>query len=336
MKKFFALLSAVVLSMVLMVGCNSKSDTDELVVYFVPSRDPKEIQTATEPLADMLKEELAEQGFEFNNIRIEVGTSFEAVGEALTAGTAHVGFIPGGTYVLYEDGADVALTATRFGLSHDSENPADWNTAPTENTDEQVTYYRSLVIAGPSEKGKALADKINKGEKLTAEDVKGATWGVTSNTTSPAGYIYPSLWLQENFGLSLTDLPNKVALDNYTTLLTQLASGQIDVMVTYADARLDYAENWTSEFGRTASIWDETNVIGVTTPIYNDTISVSKNSDIMTPELVEALQNAFINIANTPEGQEIISIYSHKGYEIGDSKNYEEEKKAQELIKSMQ
>lgn len=336
MKKFFALLSAVVLSMALMVGCNSKSDTDELVVYFVPSRDPKEIQTATEPLADMLKEELAEQGFEFNNIRIEVGTSFEAVGEALTAGTAHVGFIPGGTYVLYEDGADVALTATRFGLSHDSENPADWNTAPTENTDEQVTYYRSLVIAGPSEKGKALADKINSGEKLTAEDVKGATWGVTSNTTSPAGYIYPSLWLQENFGLSLTDLPNKVALDNYTTLLTQLASGQIDVMVTYADARLDYAENWTSEFGRTASIWDETNVIGVTTPIYNDTISVSKNSDIMTPELVEALQNAFINIANTPEGQEIISIYSHKGYEIGDSKNYEEEKKAQELIKSMQ
>ena len=237
---------------------------------------------------------------------------------------------------LYEDGADVALTATRFGLNHDSDNPADWNTAPTENTDKQVTYYRSLVIAGPSEKGQALAAKINNGEKLTAEDVKGATWGISSNTTSPAGYIYPSLWLQENFGLSITDLPNKVALDNYATSLTQLASGQIDVMVTYADARLDYADKWTTEMGRTASIWDETNVIGVTAPIYNDTISVTKNSDIMTPELTKALQNAFINIANTPEGQEVISIYSHKGYEIGDSKNYEDEKKAQELIKSMQ
>lgn len=336
MKKIFGLISAVVLSMALMVGCTSKSDNDELVVYFVPSRDPKEIQTATEPLADMLKNELTKEGFEFKNIRIEVGTSFEAVGEALTAGTAHVGFIPGGTYVLYEDGADVALTATRFGLSHDSDNPADWNTAPTENTDEKVTYYRSLVIAGPSEKGKALADKINNGEKLTAEDVKGVTWGVSSNTTSPAGYIYPSLWLQENFGLSITDLPNKVALDNYATSLTQLASGQIDVMVTYADARLDYADKWTTEMGRTASIWDETNVIGVTAPIYNDTISVTKNSDIMTEELTKALQNAFINIANTEEGQEVISIYSHKGYEVGDSKNYEDEKKAQELIKSMQ
>ena len=100
-KKIFALLSVVVLTMALMVGCgSSKSDDDELVVYFVPSRDPKEIQSATEPLADMLKEELAKEGFEFKNIRIEVGTSFEAVGEALESGTAHVGFIPGGTYVL--------------------------------------------------------------------------------------------------------------------------------------------------------------------------------------------------------------------------------------------
>ena len=336
MKKFFAVLLAVVLTMGLMVGCTSKSANDELVVYFVPSRDPKEVQSATEPLAKMLKEELAKQGFEFDKIRVEVGTSFEVVGEALVSGTAHVGFIPGGTYVLYEDGVDVALTATRFGLNHDSDNPADWNTAPTENTENQVDYYRSLIIAGPSEKGRALADKINNGEKLTAEDVKGVTWGVSSNTTSPAGYIYPSLWLQENYGLSITDLPSKVALDNYPTLLTQLASGQIDVMVTYADARLDYADKWTSEFGRSKSVWEETDIIGVTAPIYNDTISVSKNAEAMTPELVEALQNAFINIAKTPEGQDIISIYTHKGYSIGDNENYAEEKKAQELIKSMQ
>ena len=77
MKKIFALISAVVLSMALMVGCTSKSDTDELVVYFVPSRDPKEIQSATEPLADMLKEELTKEGFEFTNIRIEVGWSYK-------------------------------------------------------------------------------------------------------------------------------------------------------------------------------------------------------------------------------------------------------------------
>ena len=336
MKRFLALLSVLVLSMSMLVGCGSKTaDNDELVVYFVPSRDPAEIQKATKPLAEMLKAELSKLGYDFEKVRIEVGTSFEAVGEALSSGTAQVGFIPGGTYVLYDDGVDVALTATRFGLNHDSENPADWNTAPTENTNNKVKYYRSLVIAGPSEKGQKLAAKINNWEKLTLDDIQGATWGVSSNTTSPAGYIYPSLWLQENFGISITDLKSKVALDNYATSLSQLASGQIDVMVTYADARLDYVDQWNSNFGRTASIWDETNVIGVTDGIYNDTISVTKDAS-MTSELKEAIQQAFINIGNTEEGQKIISIYSHKGYEIGNSSDYDAEREAQKLIKSMQ
>ena len=336
MKKFLALLSVLVLSMSMLVGCGSKSaSNDELVVYFVPSRDPAEILEATKPLSEMLKAELSKLGYDFEKVKIEVGTSFEAVGEALSSGTAQVGFIPGGTYVLYDDGVDVALTATRFGLNHDSENPADWNTSPTENTDKKVKYYRSLIIAGPSEKGQELAAKINNGEKLTLEDIQNATWGISSNTTSPAGYIYPSLWLKENIGISITDLKNKVALDNYATSLSQLASGQIDVMVTYADARLDYAEQWNSNFGRTASIWDETNVIGVTDGIYNDTISVTKDAS-MTSELKEAIQQAFINIGNTEEGQKIISIYSHKGYEIGNSSDYDAEREAQKLIKSMQ
>lgn len=338
MKKLIAVLTVVFLTMSMLVGCGSSKNAanDELVVYFVPSRDPSEIRTATAPLAEILKKELADQGFEFKNVKVEVGTSFEAVGESLSAGTAQVGFIPGGTYVLYDDGVEVALTATRDGLNHDSDNAADWNTAPTEAVDKQVTYYRSLVIAGPSEKGKELAAKINNGETLTKEDIESATWGVSSNTTSPAGYIYPSLWLQENFGISITDLPNKVALDNYATSLSQLASGQIDVMVTYADARRDYADQWNSTFGRQESIWEGTNVIGVTDGIYNDTISVTKNKDVVSDELKTAIQKAFINIGNTEEGKAIISIYSHNGYEVGEDANYDAERKAQELIKSMQ
>lgn len=339
MKKLLALLTVLVLSMSMLVGCGGDkkaAQNEELVVYFVPSRNPEEIKKATAPLSEMLKEELKKQGYEFKNVKVEVGTSFEAVGEALSAGTAHVGFIPGGTYVLYDDGVDVALTATRDGLNHDSDNAKDWNSEPTKATEDQVTYYRSLVIAGPSAKGKELGDKINKGEKLTKEDVESATWGISSNTTSPAGYIYPSLWLQENFGMSITDLPNKVALDNYATALSQLASGQIDVMVTYADARRDYEKDWTSTFGRKESVWDETNVIGVTDKVYNDTISVTKDKKLMTPELKDAIQKSFMNIAGTEEGKKIISIYSHNGYQLGEDKNYDAERKAQELIKSMQ
>ena len=54
---------------------------------------------------------------------ITVGTSFDAVGEALASGSADVGFLPSGTYVLYDKEVDVLLTATRDNLLKDSSNP---------------------------------------------------------------------------------------------------------------------------------------------------------------------------------------------------------------------
>ena len=312
---------------------NKKIDT--LRIAFVPSREPEEIITATEPLKQMLTDELATLGYDVGEVDITVGTSYEAVGEALAAGTADVGLIPGGTYVLYDDGCDVLLTATRDGLSIDSDKAKDWNdNAPTEPTTEQVTSYRALMIAGPSEKGKELAAKVNAGEALTWEDVSSANWSV-ANSSSPAGYIYPSLWLQENFDKNITDLPHAVQSDSYGSAFARLASGQVDILCTYADARRDYEDEWTTEYGMTNSIWDDTAVVGVTPAIYNDTISVSKTSPIMDDDFKQALGQAFINIGNTEEGKEVIAIYSHNGYQWAKSEDYDSERAAQEMIQSL-
>lgn len=341
MKRLLIIALSVVLLLSSLTGC-AKTQTpkegagksfDKLTVYFVPSREPQEIIAATEPLKGQLKNELGKQGYTINNIDIQVGTSYEAVGEALSAGTADVGFIPGGTYVLYDDGAEVLLTATRAGLNKDSDNPKDWNDGkPTTGTDKQVTYYRALIIAGPSAKGQALAKKINNGEALTADDLKGVNWGVRSSTSS-AGYIYPTLWLKDKYGIVITDLPNVVQTDSYGSTMARLASGQIDVGTIYADARRDYEQKWNSEYGRKDSIWKETNVIGVTPGIYNDTISVSKSSKNMTEDLKKALQNAFINIGKTEEGKKVIAIYSHEGYTPAKSSDYDKERQAQEFLK---
>lgn len=352
MKKFISKMLVGVTAMSLLVGCGSdaaKTETaqttdtesgnvkiDKLTIGFVPSREPDEIVTATEPLKELLTTELAGLGYDIGEVDITVGTSFEAVGEGLSAGTIDVGLIPGGTYVLYEDGCDVLLTATRDGLSIESDNAKDWNdNKPTEATTEQVTFYRALIIAGPSEAGQAVAEKVNNGEELTWEDLDGLNWSVM-NSSSPAGYIYPSLWLQDNYGKHITDLSHTALSDNYGTAFSRLASGQVDVLVTYADARRDNEDKWTSEYGRSASIWDETNVIGVTDGIYNDTISVSKSSPIMDDAFKAALSQAFINIGNTDAGKEVISIYSHNGYVEANSEDYDSERKAQELIMSLQ
>lgn len=314
---------------------DSGKKLDILRVAFVPSREPSEIITATEPLKQMLKDELAKLGWDIGEVEITVGTTYEAVGEGLVAGTIDVGLIPGGTYVLYDDGAEVILTATRDGLSKDSDEAKDWNDGKaTEASDKQAVSYRALMIAGPSDKGQELAAKVNSGEELTWEDINSANWSVMG-TSSPAGYIYPALWLQDRFGKGISDLSSAVQADSYASAFARLASGQVDVLVTYADARRDYAERWNTEFGRTASIWEETNVIGVTAPIYNDTISVSKNSKSMSDDLIAALQDAFINIGNTDAGKEVIAIYSHNGYQKANPADYDNERAAQKLIQEL-
>ena len=51
-------------------------------------------------------------------------------------------------------------------------------------------------------------------------------------SSSSAGYIYPSLWMLENYGKNITDLSHAVQSDSYASAFARLASGQIDVLCT--------------------------------------------------------------------------------------------------------
>ena len=82
MKKKFGLL--LVLSLLVSVFFNVFSvnaqepvEIDTLKVAFVPSRDPEEIITTTEPLKQLLIDELAKEGFNVKSVEITVGTSLK-------------------------------------------------------------------------------------------------------------------------------------------------------------------------------------------------------------------------------------------------------------------
>ena len=55
----------------------------------------------------------------------------------------------------------------------------------------------------------------------------------------------------------------------------------------------------------------------------------------MDADLIAALQQAFINISNTDAGKEVIAIYSHKGYQVAQSSDYDNERAAQKLIQEL-
>ncbi len=310
---------------------------DDLKIEFVPSKDADVIITGTAGLDQLLIDAMKTEGYDIGKVDITVGTTYEATGEALSAGSIDVGWLPGGTYALYSNETDVVLTATRNGLSNDSTDPKTWNgdANATQKNGPQVTFYRSLIYATPSEYGKQLAEKVNAGEALTWDDLNKANWAVLK-TSSSAGYIYPTLWLMDNYdGKKLSDLDNVTTLDGYGTAFAQAASESVDIIVCYADGRNDYEASWmlptdsTDEtgkagLGREDTIWNEMNVIGVTEGIYNDTVAITMaDPDIYNDEFIAALQNSLINIIGTDEGQAIFSVYSHTGYAKAKDSDYD-------------
>ncbi len=306
---------------------------EEIKISFVPSAPAEDIMNATKPLEGLIIDEMNSRGYDIKKVTIDVGTNYEAVGEALASGTTDIGFIPGGTYVLYEDqGVEPILTATRDELDIDSTSAKDWNEKPEEyKQDGEVKYYRSLVLAGPSEKGKELSDKINNGEELTFEDLNSAKYCLQSPSSS-SGYLYPAQMLDEKYDKKIADLSTTVTTNGYGDALGRLAAGQCDVTPIYSAARMDYAEDWETTYGRENSIFDETNVIGVSNPIMNDTISISKNSPLYSDDFIKDFQESMIEIAKTEEGQKVIDIYSHKGYVEANPTDYDDERKIQESI----
>lgn len=148
MKKLLTLALAVLMCVFAISALADTVSIDRtLELQFVPSKDADVIITGTKNLPELLKAALLEQGYDVKDINITVGTNYEATGEAMAAGTVDLGWLPGGTYALFSDDVDVILTATRAGLSNDSEDPTTWNgeANKTLKNGPQVTFYRSLI-----------------------------------------------------------------------------------------------------------------------------------------------------------------------------------------------
>ena len=159
---------------------------DTLHIAFSPYADADQIITATEPLEALLQAKLLEKGYDVKHVDMTVGTSYTAVGEALSAGSADIGFMSGGNYVLFSDDCDVLLTALRYAINKDSLNPADWNDGTIEeNTSEMSTYYRCIVLAGPSEKGQALAEKVKKTYTVSDIDTAAVIYNTVRSISDP-------------------------------------------------------------------------------------------------------------------------------------------------------
>lgn len=331
------------------------TEIDELNIAFVPSKPADVILAAAEPLKQMLIDKLAEKGFKVGTVNIDVGTNFAVVGEGMASGAIDIGFLNSSTYILYSDSVDLLLEALRNGVGDangrvimPSEGITPWNSGITTDAKELAAGYAALTYVNiATEKGADLYQKTLDGT-LTWEDLDSARWQ-SSSPTSGSGYIYPSIWINNTFGegagnekRTIASLSNLVPDQSYSDMMSALLTGGCDVIVGYADIRKDELSTTNFEAaykdeiaaGKYKNIWDIIKIIAVSDFIMNDNISVAKQEvdPKMTPELVKALQEVFMDIGSTPEGLACVEPYSHKGYQIGQDSDYDGTRAAAKLF----
>jgi len=234
-KKYFIVLSLVVISAMMFVACQPKDPwegigTEENPILFaaVPSGETERVLSGFEDMADLI--------FESTGLVIKpfVATSYAGVIEAMCQDEpkAHMAALATFSYVLASEKgcAEVALVSTRYGSA----------------------FYNGQFVV--------LADS----DFETLEDLKGASWCV-SEKLSTSGVIIPSIMFA-GLGIDITtDMGEMVEAGTHEAAAAGVYNGDCDFATTYVDARSRIEEDYPD-------IMEMTKVIAVEPDIPNDGI----------------------------------------------------------------
>ncbi len=176
-----------------------------LVMGFVPMRDGEQLIESVKPLEEMISREMG--------VKVEAFTAQNYVGvvEGLGSGAVDFGFIPPFAYVLAnsESGARVAMTVLN---------------AMGESS------YRSQFLVGET-------SGIN-----SFEDLRGKTLAFV-DPSSTSGYLFPGAHLYSQ-GIDIEQDITYLYSGGHDQSLQLLMNGDVDVAVTFVDARDRYKEDF--------------------------------------------------------------------------------------------
>ena len=286
-KKFFIVLSLVVISAMLFAACgpadpwkNIGTEKNPIIFAAVPSGETERVLSGFEDMADLV--------FDATGLVIEpfVATSYAGVIEAMCQDEpkAHMAALATFSYVLANEKgcAEVATVSTRYGAA----------------------FYNGQFMV--------LADS----DFETLEDLKGASWCV-SDKLSTSGYIIPKIMFN-GVGIDIdTDMGEVVEAGSHEAAAAGVYNGDCDFATTYVDAR-SRIENVEADY---PDIMETTKVIAVEPDIPNDGIQFVTGF----PEDVKAtLVAAILALFDTEEGLAAMdAAYQWDGMEEHDDTFYE-------------
>ena len=309
---------------------------DTIVVRFIPSNaalaDPVML-LKLKGIELMLEEQIPQYDFD-----VDVTTSYETLIEGMNSGQIHIGFLTSQQYAFMTvenpGKVEVLLTSVRNAyaaqIDNDGKEIKDVNTLIANindddylgalNTEVKVGAYYSMLVVKTEDYLAGLD---------TLADLVGKKVGVGS-VTSGSGYVYPAVLLHENGLKFVTDAADGVDEIQAVTIagghqsqLMAVLNGDVDAAFAFWDARVGTTafDAYNAVEGQNA--FHDLKVIGLSTGIYNDTISAVST---LTDDLKAKIQQAFIDIIATDAGKQALTVYNHTGYLVAHDEDYDGER----------
>ncbi|MBS1251590.1 MAG: putative ABC transporter phosphonate/phosphite binding protein PhnD2 [Anaerolineales bacterium] len=131
---------------------------------------------------------------------------------------------------------------------------------------------------------------------------------------STSGYVIPRVMLQAEGIDPDADFADTIEAGSHNNVVAAVYNGDCDAGATYVDARGTIEDDFPD-------VKDKVVVITESPEIPNDTVSVRKGLD---PEIVENIQNALLEIAQTEGGQAALEeVYEIEGLVVKDDSFYD-------------
>lgn len=334
MKKFLFI------SLLMLQACTAfvPKPIESLTIAISPNISVETFNQVNKDFETTLKAQLRDKGYDVQKLELIRATNNHQAGEMVISGLADIAFISKLTYFdLKEKGLMPLLTQLEPSYNLDPTVIDAWNDpVQLEASATLQATHRAALYLGSSKRAVELRNKFNSGEKFTWIDLNGANWCHVL-VTSLEGYIYPSLWLIENYNRRIVELfKHELVIRGYDELMLRVANQDCDIVVGPEDIREQYASKWSSEgFDRSASIYSELELFALTDAIPHDLVVYQEGQTKFDEVFVQDLQNVLITLASAETKNPLFEQMQIKGLIETSPENFDDYTKAYKYLQEI-
>jgi phosphonate transport system substrate-binding protein len=315
---------------------------ETLKIVLSPSISEETFLNYKNEFLSAFKTELLNNGYDVNEISIQLATSNIQATEMIITKVADIGFLTKLSFFENrESNLEVLLTQTELSYDLPIEDISVWNDkTQLDSSLKLLDHHYAGIYAGSSIKGEEIYNKFKSGQLLTWIDLNSVKWCHVL-VTSQEGYIYPSLWLIDNYSRRISELfDHELVVKGYPELMLKLANQECDIVVGPDTLRKDYESLWQKSedqggFGRLSSIYNEVRLIALSQEILHDPIVYSSLNESLDEGFINAIKKSMINMVDAEIKNPLLEAMDINGLIESSKLEYESFLPAYEYLNSI-